>query len=214
MKNVLSAVFVFIQILVFGQSGFVDVKNLTAQAVDSTSNLYYEKLIYRFNFDPSVMSEEEMKYLYYAKNSNKNLKTMNLTESGDFMSLVREGKCKEAIDIGERILSLDPANLEVLGMLLNCYSQNKAEESRNFSFRGFQFRRLVDAILQNGISEGSERKLTVMAVADEYILSSVLGLDLRLFRRSSKNHSEGIIDSWKKGKEKIDFLVVYDHNGN
>lgn len=214
MKHVLSAVLLFIQILVFAQDGFVEVKNLTSQTADSTSNLYYEKLIYRFNFDPSVLNDEEMKHLYYAKNANTNSKKSNPSESANFMNLVRDGKCKEAIDVGETILSIDPANLEVLGMILNCYSQTNSEDSRNFSFRGFQFKRLVDTVLENGIIEGKQRKLTVMAVADEYILASVLGIDLRVFRRSSKNHSEGIIDSWKKGNEKIDFLVVYDHSGN
>lgn len=208
MKAIFTFLFLNVWILGFSQKGFVSVGEINRKVSDTASQYYYERLVYRFNFDPMTLDSLEMKHLYYGKNLNTNISGL-ISNRFKFLDSFKSGDCKNTILEGKKILAVDPANLEVLGLMLNCYSQ---EESyvQDYGLRGVQFRRIIDTILQNGRQENNEKKFTVMNIPDEYIIANILQIDLQGYKRTSEFNEKGALDTWKSGKNKLHFLVIYD----
>jgi len=205
-KSYLSFAFLLVCFMGLAQKDFVKVSEIRKQSIDSTSNFFHERLVYRFNFNPTSLSPEEMKYLYYGKRAKNGDKG-----TYDFVEYVKANQHLQAIDEGEKILSVDPANLEVLGLILMSYSKSEGQKfEEKYALRGMQFQRVLKTIIENGSDEEKLKRFTVAAIADQYILANVMGIDLRLYRRSSGSTKDGIIDYWKFGNKKLEFLVNYD----
>lgn len=184
-------------------------EDIKANVTDSTSIYFYERLVYRFNFNPTVIDEEEAKHLYYGK-SFSNYKTSEISEGKfDFMNLVQNGKMKDAIVKGEELIYKEPANLELLGILSHAYSVADAENKR-YALRGLQFGKMIETILKNADTKKDEKTYTLTSVADQYVIAGILKKDLSQFQRSSKMTENGVYDVWenKKTKEKLTFYII------
>jgi|GEM_PF-6231916 len=76
-KIKLTTIFLLFSFFVWGQN--IDFDSIKVNVQNENSLLYYEKLLYKFKFDPASMSDEELKNLYYGKNS-QNIKHLFLTQ--------------------------------------------------------------------------------------------------------------------------------------
>lgn len=173
---------------------------------DSASVFFYERLLFRFVSLPSLLSSEEGRHLYYGQ--YKIRKRNSAETERAFFELVSANKCREAIAAGEQLLKTDPINLEILGRILQCYSQADRENPQA-PHRLTQFRILMEAALSSATGPEAHKTYTVMNVVDEYILAGTQGIDLMQYRRRSQPVAEGMMDHWRKGRKKISFLVIY-----
>lgn len=173
---------------------------------DSASAFFYERLLFRFVSLPSLLSSEEARHLYYGQ--YKIRKRNSAETERAFFELVSANKCREAIAAGEQLLKTDPINLEILGRILQCYSQADRENPQA-PHRLTQFRILMEAALSSATGPEAHKTYTVMNVVDEYILAGTQGIDLMQYRRRSQPVAEGMMDHWRKGRKKISFLVIY-----
>ncbi len=205
MKKVFFLFFSLLSACGFAQ-GKLDFADITKNVQDSTSSYFYEKLTYQFIYRPTSLDSAEAKHLYYGQFKGKKHNTS--LRSSAFLRLVKENKCVEAIPEGENILKTDPVNMEVLGLMVRCYSEVD-EDNSMLPLRGLQFRTLVEAVLSNAEDTGTHKLYTVMAVVDEYIIAGIQNIDLMTYRRNSEQSQHGVTDHWKKGRKKISFQVIY-----
>ncbi|WP_312076662.1 DUF4919 domain-containing protein [Chryseobacterium sp.] len=207
MKKILIIPFLLILSFFSAQNG-IDFKEISTNVKDSTGRYFYEKLVYKFGHLPDTLDSLEIKNLYFGKDYASGADSKKIVVVGDFLKLARAKKYKDAITEGEKILKEDPVNLEVLGTLVQMYDKSD-KENRLFPLRAIQFRTLLQGIILNYQIKNDQKIYTVTSVTDEYIVASILEYNLYSMRRKSEHVSDGIIDHWKQGKNKISFLVHY-----
>ena len=202
----------FFSILNFAQN-IPDLKEIKKNVTDVSSPFFYEKLVYQFNFNPGNTTAIEAEHLYYGKAfANYKLPFSNQKEisRAELNDLIREKKFEESIAEGEIIVRNSPADLEILGLLMYSFLQDKNDNQELAYLRGYQFHKLLDAVLKSRSGTEKNPLYTVTSIPDEYVIAGILKLDLKKFRRKTTYNSIGALDVWKKGKDKISFQVVFE----
>ncbi|MDO4224701.1 MAG: DUF4919 domain-containing protein, partial [Bergeyella zoohelcum] len=75
--------------------------------------------------------------------------------------------------------------------------------------RAMQFGKLVDIIFRSGDGKTEEKAFVVTDIADEYIISQILGENLGNYHRTSEMQTDGVYDIWKKPNgKKLVFKVI------
>ena len=204
-------------LLIFSQLSFSqdipNLKEIKKNVTDANSPFFYEKLVYQFNFNPGNMNAKEAEHLYYGKTyANYKVPFNNEQEiSREALNdLIKAEKYVQAISEGEKMIRNSPADIEVLGLLMySLLKENNDDEELKY-LRGYQFHKLIDAVIKN--RSGTEKKpvYTVTSLPDEYVIAGILNLDLKKFRRRTVFNKLGALDIWKNGSEKICFQVVYE----
>lgn len=213
MKKYLFAIFGILFSFFSNAQSTLDLKVIRNNVNDAASPYFYEKLVYQFNYNPGIVNSEEAKHLYYGK-TYANYKVPFSKEKEisreDLNTLIKSKKYDEAIIEGEKMIRNSPADIEVLGLLMYSLLQtNKTDENLKY-LRSYQFQKLIDAVLKS--KSGTEEKpiYTVTSIPDEYVIAGILNLDLKKFRRRTTYNSIGALETWKNGKQRISFQVVYD----
>ena len=207
MKKIqLTLILVTFSFFAFSQN--INFDSIKINVQNENSNLYYEKLIYKFKFDPTSMSDEEVKNLYYGKKFSKYKTAFFDTDYFDFTKNFAQGNLKKAIISGEKYLEKDPTNSEVLTYLEIAY-RKKDKESKNHVLYSLQSKTLLNCIMKNGDGKTKETAFKVNSVGEEYLIASILGKNIRTFKRTSIMQNDGTIDGFSKGNEAI-YFKVYD----
>ncbi|MGS0747536.1 DUF4919 domain-containing protein [Halpernia sp. GG3] len=113
------------------QKSNLNFKEIKTSLQDPNSKYFYERLVFRFRYDPTMLDSLEMKHLYYGKFYSK-YKSGSLNM--DKINFVKNFKSKEAaenIKIANNLLFKDPTDLEVLAILLQVYT-NQNEDTVDF----------------------------------------------------------------------------------
>ena len=152
------------------------------------------------------MSDEEVKNLYYGKKFSKYKTAFFDTDYFDFTKNFAQGNLKKAIISGEKYLEKDPTNSEVLTYLEIAY-RKKDKESKNHVLYSLQSKTLLNCIMKNGDGKTKETAFKVNSVGEEYLIASILGKNIRTFKRTSIMQNDGTIDGFSKGNEAIYFKV-------
>ncbi|MEC5394649.1 DUF4919 domain-containing protein [Bergeyella sp. RCAD1439] len=187
----------------------IDFDGIRKAVTDSASTYFYERMLYRFQFNPTAIDSLEAKHLYYGR-SFSGSRSSAVSDKFEFIEWMRKGAYDKAIEEGERLVYDNPTDLELLGLLTHAYSQ-KDPESKNHALRGLQFSKLVETVIKNGSTAKDSASYTIMTLGDQYVLAGIMQKDLSLYQRSSKPWRYGMTDTWKRnaGKEKLIFHVVY-----
>ena len=200
----LTVILILFSFFVFGQNMNLD--SIKANIQNENSNFYYEKLIYKFKFDPTTLSDEEAKHLYYGKKFSKYKTSFFDTDYFDFTKNFAQGNLKKAILSGEKYIEKDPTNSEVLTYLEIAY-RKKDKESKNHILYMLQAKTLLDCIMKSGDGKTKDTAFVVNSVGEEYLIASILGKNIRTFQRTSSMQKDGTIDGFKKGNDSIYFKV-------
>ncbi len=203
-KIYLTFAFVLFSFCVFGQN--INFDSIKVNVQNENSNFYYEKLIYKFKFDPTTLSDEEVKNLYYGKRFSKYKPSFFDPDYLDFTQSFAQGNLKKAIMYGEKYLEKDPTNPEVLVYLETAY-RKKDKESKNYYLYALQAKTLLDCIMKNGDGKTEETAFMVNSVGEEYLIANILGKNIRTYKRSSAINKEGAIDKFSKGNDSIYFKI-------
>lgn len=190
-----------------------DLIEIKKNVKDSSSPYFYEKLVYQFNFNPGNIDPIEAAHLYYGKTYANYKVPFSKDEEisrADLNDLIKAGDYNRAILEAEKMVRNSPADIEVLGLLMYSLLQIEQDQEDLKYLRGYQFQKLIDAIIKN--KSGTEKKpvYTVTSIPDEYVIAGILKIDLKKFRRKTTYNSIGAIDEWKNGKDRIIFQVVYE----
>lgn len=206
-QNNFIAFFLLLSLFTFGQN--INLDSIKINVQNENSNLYYEKLIYKFKFDPTSMSDEEVKNLYYGKNFSKYKTSFFDTDYLDFTQNFAKGNLKKAIISGDKYLEKDPTNSEVLTYMEIAY-RKKDKESKNYALYSLQSKTLLNCIMKNGDGKTKETAFKVNSVGEEYLIAGILGKNIRTFKRTSILQKDGTIDGFTKRNESIYFKVFED----
>lgn len=206
-KNNFIAFFLLLSLFAFGQN--INLDSIKVNVQNENSNMYYEKLIYKFKFDPTSMSDEEVRNLYYGKNFSKYKTSFFDTDYLDFTQNFAKGNLKKAIISGDKYLEKDPTNSEVLTYMEIAY-RKKDKESKNYALYSLQSKTLLNCIMKNGDGKTKETAFKVNSVGEEYLIAGILGKNIRTFKRTSILQKDGTIDGFTKGNESIYFKVFED----
>ena len=176
---------------------------------DESSNFFYEKLMYKFKFDPTSLSDEELQNLYYGKYYSK-YNAMELDfDYLDCTGYFSKGNYKKAIVSGEKFLQKDPTNVEVIAIMQISYSKKDKSSDKNILYTN-QLKVLTDCILKSGDGKTKETSYLVTSVGEEFLISDLLGKNIRRFQRKSTMQKDGVVDEFYREDEKIYFKVLYN----
>ncbi|MEI7486635.1 MAG: DUF4919 domain-containing protein [Chryseobacterium sp.] len=196
----------FVSVFGFSQKSKIDFKSIEKSLTNDQSPYNYEKLIFKYKGYPKSLDSIEAQYLYYGRNFKKDKIS---TSDDDFKKLAEAFKDKnfeECIKLGKVLYDKDPANLDVLLILLRAYDSQK--DGSNFSHHLGQFRLLADAMKASGDGKSEKTAYAVNSVGDEYILLNMLNIG-QDYTRGSKALKDGMIDIWEKEDNKIYIKVLY-----
>ena len=211
-KYWLISFFAVFSILNFAQS-VPDLKEIKKNVNDPTSPYFYEKLVYIFNFNPGKINSDEAAHLYYGKTYANYKVPFSKDEEisrEDLNDLIKVGDYNKAIIEAEKMVRNSPADIEVLGLLMYSLLQTEQDQEDLKYLRGYQFQKLIDAIIKNKSGTDKKPVYTVTSIPDEYVIAGILKIDLKKFRRKTVYNTLGALDIWKNGKERISFQVVYE----
>ncbi|MCH5597729.1 DUF4919 domain-containing protein [Niabella ginsengisoli] len=98
---------------------------------------------------------------------------------------------------GERLLKDDPANLKILLLLLESYTQKQDAEKTRITKAKLDL--LIQAILMHGDGTSDSATLKVASVEDEYAALNMLGIMPKT--RKSRTNTNSVTDVWKIKKQ-------------
>lgn len=188
--------------------GRPDITTIQKNIADSTGPYFYPKLSYQFRLDPGMPDSVGMQHLYYGKIYARGVLGPFDKELFAAMEYLKNGKEKEAIEAAEKLIVKDPTNLKLLGLLMHTYGKHDSL-SENLQLYRYQVKRILDCMIASGDGKTENTPYYVSSVSDSYILMDVLGKNAYSFKRHSRNVSDGVMDVYKKGFEKIHIIVLY-----
>ncbi|WP_034762777.1 DUF4919 domain-containing protein [Chryseobacterium gregarium] len=203
-KAYLTLILIFSSFFALSQNLNLDSIKINVQ--NRNSDLYYEKLMYKFKFDPTSMSDEEVKNLYYGKKFSKYKASFFDKDYLDFTKNFNQGNLKKAIIYGEKYLEKDPTNSEVLTYMESAY-RKKDKTSKNYLLYSLKSKTLLNCIMKNGDGKTKETAFKVNSVGEEYLIAGILGKNIRTYKLTSILQKDGVIDGFSKGSESIYFKV-------
>lgn len=206
MKIIFTLFFLTYTIIIFGQAP--DIAAIKKNITDTTGSYYYPKISYQFRLDPGLLDSIGVQHLYYGKTFLK--KTVNVFDE-DYvkaMDFWQEKKMDSAALSAQKVLLKDPTNLRMLGLIIQVLVKHKPD-SRNIYLYKFQAKRVIDCIMSSGDGNTKDSPYYVASVPDEYVLLEVLGKSHNNYIRSSQSYKDGIMEVYKKRKERLYINVVY-----
>lgn len=185
----------------------IDLKAIKTNIEDEKSEFYYERLITRFQATPELMSDEEVKHLYYGQMFTKYNVSKFDKDYWDVIKHLEKNKRKKAKEHLEKYIEKNPLNLEILIMAVELYKKDNENKYQQYLI---QSGRLIEIIKQSGDGKTEETAFYVNDVYTEYFIARILfNEDLRTYQRSSYLKKDGAIDKFTKGDKELFFRVLY-----
>ncbi|WP_439581622.1 DUF4919 domain-containing protein [Dyadobacter bucti] len=186
----------------------VDIDRIKIAIRDTAHQYHYPKLIAEFVSQPQYFSMEKGINLYYGNLYAPNYKTFEFKAMTEFAPLVKKGRLRKAISVGEELFKENPVNLYLLLGLGYCYKQSnqtdKAELTREMAAV------LIRAIEASGDGSSTEKAYKVISVNDEYTLMEKNNWTGKT--RTSKKTQNSVFDVWeiKENTSALYFEVLYN----
>jgi len=201
----LAILYVPFETCLFGQAR-LELDSIKRFVGDSLSSPNYQSLITKFNETPVALDSAEGSKIYYGRIfKGYDPYKINFDEF-DFEKLVGKGKYKAAITKGEEMLKTDPANLEILSMLVTCYNNTHLYDKKDLTIAKLEL--LTKAILMYGDGLSEKNTLKIVSIGDEYAMMrqlKVVGLS-----RNSRFSGQSTFDTWQAKNQqgrRIDFYA-------
>ena len=148
-----------------------------------SSNLYYSKLMERFeDADPS-MTLEEKRHLYYGYIFQDSYsaygEVKKMTKANELMNKrkMKDSDMQKVIDLTDKVLEEDPLYIRALEYQLYMYSAMDMEDTFEYEKVLTKLRIIVSAISSSGDGLSKKTAFYVIRVPDEYFMLTVLGYE-------------------------------------
>lgn len=153
----------------------IDFDLINAHTSDSTSALYYPRLIERFKALDTTLNDEEYRHIYYGNVNYEHYNPYGKSDGEvDFTSLYSEQKFDKAIPFGKSCLEQNPVNIRVIYRMAICYLKTGENDLAKKYAR--QYYALINVIYSSGNGNSVETAFVVIKVADEYDVIGDMGL--------------------------------------
>lgn len=205
MRYLILVTFMLFSAQIFGQKNSLDLSKIQQNFTTQDSSYSSQRLLYKFKGMPITLNKEEARHLYFGRNFSEIISF----ENSDFKQLAEfyhQKNADECIRLGKELYQKDPTNLDILMILLNTYTLKKNQKQFNLHLAQFQL--LINTIKQTGDGKSGKTAFVVNSAGDEYILLKILTKGEK-YERKSKMVKDGVLDIWKKNKEKIYIKVLY-----
>jgi hypothetical protein len=153
----------------------IDFDDIKAHVLNKSSNDYYPKLIERFSNNDSTLTEEEYSYIYYGNVFSEYYNPYETSKNEDkFFEYYNKKQYKQAIPLGEKVLSENPVNFVITFKMIVCHDVlNQILAKQKYSRRYIALRQ---AIFSSGDGNSLETAYVVIKTSDEYELLANLNL--------------------------------------
>jgi hypothetical protein len=135
----------------YGQSVFnyhKDFKTIVAKSKDSSSELFYPKLLERFNRNDSTLTNKEVLSLMIGFTENENYKPYEtIQKEREVLQLIRDKNYKEALSATDSLLKTNPLNLAAL--MEKGFALWKLGD-KNVGIHKSRYLKVLDAVLSSG----------------------------------------------------------------
>lgn len=181
-KAVLSLLFFFITFLSNAQEQkFVkpDYNQIEKAIINSSSNLYYPKLMDRFTKGDSTMTIEEKTHLYYGYTFQDAYSPYGSAKDQDkLFEILRKQNYSDddyskIVQYCDNILKEYPFDLRILNYQI--YALEKTGPEERVKIKVTQLKAIIDAILSTGKGVEKSDPIYVISVSHEYDILDILG---------------------------------------
>ena len=153
----------------------INFAEIEEQTLDSSSSFFYPKLVARLASFDTTLSLEDFTHLYFGNVYTEAYNPYGESEyHEDFLQAYREGRFKEAITFGKKILAENPVNIKITLRMAVCY--HSIDQLDTAKLYGFQYAHFLLSILSSGDGASTETAFVVIKIADEYTLMDDMGL--------------------------------------
>lgn len=166
-------------ILAFGQITPPNYKKIEKAVADKNSELYYPKLLERYQTGDTTFTTEELQHLYYGfvfqknyhpyENEDSKLKEYLKGKEG-----LNDEECLEVIKMAKEVLKKNPFKVSAINTLSYCYDQlDSMDLVKNCDNKT---RAIALAIISSGNGMGADKAFFVNEIGHEYFILSLYGL--------------------------------------
>ncbi len=176
MKKILCFALIIISLHSFSQKiSKIDFDLIKAQTTDINSQLYYPKLIAKFQDNDSTLKLDDYQYIYYGfiYDSRYNPSANNPLED-TLAKYYKTGFYDKSVVLAKQILESDPLNVEVIFTL--SYSYKKLGQSDLATKTSKKARKIIATIVQSGDGHTLESAFVIINQRDEYQVANELKL--------------------------------------
>ncbi|MDO4224700.1 MAG: DUF4919 domain-containing protein, partial [Bergeyella zoohelcum] len=121
MKKIALVLALLVFMFGFSQQLKPNLLQIEKAVTDKNSPYFYEKLVYRFAWNPTMMDTTELHHLYYGKSFSTYDVPPFSDDENELYSLFSNGEYPKAIEKGEIMVRREPASLKVLAILVQAY---------------------------------------------------------------------------------------------
>jgi hypothetical protein len=168
MKNFLILILMSITAAVLGQESFnyqKDFKPILTKTKDAKDELYYNRLLNRFEHDDTTMTNYEVLALLIGFTDKHEYKPYaDLSTERNIYSLNGEKKYKEALDEVNTFLKTHPVSLKAI--FEKAYSFYKLNQIDSSNFYSYQGRQIINAMAFSGDGITPETPMFALGPAD------------------------------------------------
>lgn len=157
----------------------INYKKIEKEVIDKESELYYPKLVEKFNKGDTTMTLKEKRHLYYGFITQKEYSAYNSSVFNDSLRSVLNNKMlfvddyKRIIKYSDLILKSFPFDISVMSYKLFAY--NNLENEKEYFKTLAKANIIIDAILSTGNGINKKSPIYVIKVSNEYDILGVLG---------------------------------------
>jgi len=191
MKNLLTIFFLTLMFTAVGQTTFNytnDFKSILARTKDSADNLFYEKLLTRFNANDTTLTDFEVLCLMIGFTDQPEYKPyQDISTEREIYNMNGEGKYREALESGMEFIQAHPLSVKTLFEIAYAYHNLDNEDSAQiYVQRG---RRIFDAMYFSGNAKTPETAAFALGPADgQDFIYKFVGADIGMMGSGSDDN--------------------------
>lgn len=146
---------------------------------EKNSNLYYPKLLAKFNSSDTTMTLDEKRHLYYGFIHQKKYSPYTRSDYTDSLRIALKKKnyktkdLKNIVKYSDSLLKDNPFSLKIINYKL--YAEKQMKDSINHLKDYTKMRIITDAMFSSGDGHSKETAFFVISPTHEYSLLNLLG---------------------------------------
>lgn len=156
-----------------------DYDKIKNNITQKNSNLYYPKLLEKFNNADTTMTLKEKRHLYYGFIHQKNYSPYTRSDYTDSLRITLKKKnynpkdLKNIVKFSDSLLRHNPFSIKAINYKI--YAEKQMNDSINLLKDYTKMRIVTDAMLSSGDGRSKETAFYVISPTHEYSLLSLLG---------------------------------------
>jgi len=184
-----------------------DFKRFLDYTKDNESDLYYNKLLYKFLTNDSTLSSEDALVLMIGYTDKPDFKPLDdLLKEKEICNLVTNSNYAIAIQLAKKFLAKHPLNLMALQQITIAYNSLNMKDSANHYMK--QHIKIMDAMIYSGSGKTPENPIYALNLADGEYFTNNIGYDITK-KETNWNKKGDFIEIIQATNQKLTNKVLY-----